>query len=240
MDLQAPFKLPQGRRIYPVGLLDDHSRYLLGLWLLSDATQDSLLSCWVEAARNHGLPRRTLTDHGSQFRQREDYISGFRVYLWACEVSHIQGRIAHPQTQGKIERFFKTLNHEVFSRHAYRDLASWQNCLADWRQQYNQVRPHQELGDEVPARHYHPSLRPFREPDRRGCWGRPGSLYRRVDMGGLVCLGGKYLSVGSGLAGWTVEARPLGNGCWHIYFKDHFIREYILSQPGTRCAMIPG
>jgi transposase InsO family protein len=231
MDLQAPLRLPDGRKIYPVGLLDDHSRYLLGLWMLPDSSEDRLQSCWAEAAGDHGLPRRTLTDHGPQFRSGDEDTSAFRVYLWACEVSHIQGRIAHPQTQGKIERFFRTLNLEVFSRHAYRDLLSWQQCLDDWRRQYNQVRPHQELGDEVPARHYQPSSRPFVEPDRHGRWGWPESLYRRVDVRGRISLGGQCLSVGRGLAGWTVEARPLGQGCWHFYFKDHFLREYVLSRP---------
>jgi len=234
MDLQAPLRLPNGDKIYPVALLDDHSRYLLGLWMLPDATDDHVLGCWVEAARGHGLPRATLTDHGPQFRMEDHQTSAFRVYLWACEVAHIQGRIAHPQTQGKIERFFRTLNLEVFSRHAYRDLVSWQRCLAEWRQQYNQVRPHQELGDDVPVRHYRPSGRAFMEPDRRGLWGHLESVYRRVDSRGLTSIGGQHVMIGRGFAGWTVEARPLGNGCWHFYFKDHFIREYILSQPLPR------
>ena len=234
MDLQAPLRLPQGHKIYPVGLLDDHSRYLVGLWMLPNCTDDRLLSCWVEAARGHGLPQRTLTDHGPQFRMEDHQTSAFRVYLWACGVDHTQGRIAHPQTQGKIERFFRTLNLEVFSRHAYQDLASWQACLADWRQQYNHLRPHQELGDEVPASRYKTSSKPFIEPDRRNHEGQPDSLYRRVNERGWTSLSGQLLMIGRGFAGWTIEARPLGSGCWHFYFKDHFIREYIISQPGQK------
>jgi transposase InsO family protein len=230
MDLQAPLRLPLGNKIYPLGLLDDHSRYLLGLWMLPDSTDDRVLSCWVEAAHHYGLPKRTLTDHGPQFRMLDHETSVFRVYLWACGVDHIQGRVAHPQTQGKIERFFKTLNLEVFSRHSYRDLASWQNCLADWQYQYNHLRPHQELGDEVPASLYKPSPRQFIEPDRHQKPRTPGGFYRRVDERGRICLSGQLLMMGRGLSGWIVEARPLGNGCWHFYFKDHFIREYIVSQ----------
>ncbi len=231
MDLKATLRLPDQQKLYPVGLLDDHSRYLLGLWLLPDQTDDGLLNCWIEAARCYGLPQRTLTDHGSQFRCLDEETSAFRTYLWACGVGHTQGRIAHPQTQGKVERFWRTLNTEVFSRHSYSDSASWQSCLTDWRQQYNHLRPHQELGDEVPASRYQHSSRCFEEPDRRGCWGQPGSLYRRVNGRGMTSLGGQRLMVGRGFVGWTVEARPLGNGCWHFYFKDHFIREYILSKP---------
>jgi len=229
MDLKAPLRLSERRKIYPLGLLDDHSRFLLGLWVVSDFTDNSVLRCWIEAARQHGLPQRTLTDHGPQFRMEDHQTSAFRVYLWACGVDHTQGRIAHPQTQGKIERLWRTLNLEVFRRHEYRDLASWQTCLDDWRQQYNHMRPHQELDDEVPARRYRPSERLFVEPDRGQRWGHANSQYRRVDGRGLTSLSGQHLMVGRGFAGWTVEARPLGNGCWHVFFKDHFIREYLLT-----------
>lgn len=229
MDLKAPLRLPDRRKIYPVGLLDDHSRYLLGLWVMPQATDECVLFCWAQAARQYGLPWRTLTDHGPQFRMEDHQTSAFRVYLWACDVHHTQGRLAHPQTQGKIERLWRTLNLEVFRRHEYRDLVSWQSHLDDWRQQYNHVRPHQELDDEVPARRYRRSEREFSEPDRYAYSPRPGSLPRRVNARGWVSLGGQLLMMGRGFAGWTVEARPLGNGCWHFYFKDHFIREYLLT-----------
>ncbi len=230
MDLKAPLRLSDRRKIYPVGLLDDHSRFLLGLWLVPDFTDTSVLRCWIEAARQHGLPRRTLTDHGAQFRSLDEESSAFRTYLWACGVNHVQGRIAHPQTQGKIERLWRTLKTEVLGRYSYDDMASWQQCFDAWRFHYNHYRPHQELGDEPPASRYRPSERPFVEPDERQRVGRPDSLYRRVDHRGRLGLNGQHLTLGRGFSGWTVEVRPLGNGCWHVYFRDHFIREYLLTE----------
>lgn len=225
MDLKGPLQLPDGRKIYPVGILDDHSRYLIGLRMIADATDETVLNCWIAAAARHGLPEATLTDHGPQFRMVDEESSAFHVYLWACGVGHTQGRVAHPQTQGKIERFWRTLKDELLSRRSYRDLASWQSSFDEWRHVYNRIRPHQELGDEPPVSRYRPSGRRFVEPDRHLRVGHPDSQYRRVSPRGQISLGGRRIVVGRGYSGWTVEAKPLGSGYWHIYFRNHFVRE---------------
>ncbi len=231
MDLKSSIRLPDRHKIYPVAIIDDHSRYLLGLKMIPDQRDISTLNCWIAAVKENGLPDATLTDHGSQFRMVDEASSAFRVYLWACGVSHTQGRVAHPQTQGKVERFNRTLNTEVLSRHSYSDLASWQSCFDEWRHLYNHVRPHQALGDEPPISRYRLSDRPYTEPDRNKCEGEPSSVYRRVDGRGGISLGGQKLMVGRGYRSWMVENRPLGNGCWHIYFRGRFIREYLLTKP---------
>jgi len=231
MDLKAPIRLPDRQKIYPVGLLDDHSRYLLGLWMMPDCRDDGIIKCWLDASCQHGFPKRTLTDHGVQFRGEDNATSAFRTMLWACGVAHTQGRVAHPQTQGKIERFWKTLKTEVLTRYEYKDRASWQKCFDEWRNQYNHIRPHQELGDEPPASRYQFSERPFVAPDRRQQVGFPNSIYRSVNSRGYISLGGYLTMVGRGLTGWTVEVRPLGTGCWHVYFRHHFMREILLTKP---------
>lgn len=101
MDLKGPLRLPDGCKIYPVGVLDDHSRYLVGLRMIADATEGSVLDCWIAAASDYGLPAATLTDHGAQFRMVDEESSAFRVHLWACGVRHTQGRIAHPPDAGQ-------------------------------------------------------------------------------------------------------------------------------------------
>lgn len=234
MDLKAPIRLPDGRKVYPVGLLDDHSRYALGLWLLPDQTDQRVLACWIAAARVYGLPQKTLTDHGAQFGMEPQQTSAFRAYLWACGVKHTQGRVKHPQTQGKVERFWGTLRCELMPRLQTLPPEDWPALLEAWRRQYNLLRPHESVQDNPPASRYQPSDRPFVEPDRHARVGLPTSVYRRVDVRGRLALGGQRLMVGRGLSGWLVEARPLGNGCWHIYFHNHFLREFLLTpSPAT-------
>jgi len=228
MDLKD-LRLPDGKKLYSVGIIDDHSRYLLRLEIQSDCKDSSVLSVWINAAREFGLPNETLTDHGPQFRGDDKYSSFFRTHLWSCDVNHTQGRVRHPQTQGKIERLWRTLNHEVLSCHNYTDINSWQHCFDEWRHIYNHVRPHQALGDIVPANRYCPSKRPYSEPDRRDRVGNIDSIYRSVSVKGQINLSGKCLEVGRGFRGSVIELRPLGTGCWHAYYRKRFIKELLVT-----------
>jgi transposase InsO family protein len=225
MDLKAAWRQPDGRKLYPVGILDDHSRFLIGLWLVPDQSDECILDCWIAAAREYGLPQQTLTDHGAQFGMERRQSSAFRTYLTACGVRHIQGRVKHPQTQGKMERLWRTLNVEVLTDLHRTAPETWQQTLDSWRHQYNQVRPHESLNDFPPATRYHKSDRPLIVPDRQAHIGHPDSLYRRVNDRGWLVLGRYRWLIGRGYTGWTVEARPLGDGCWHIYFRHHFLCE---------------
>jgi len=229
MDLKMALRLPDGTKRYVAGILDDHSRFALGLWWLPDLTNRSVLACWIDAASRYGLPQQTLTDHGSQFRMEDHTTSAFRTYLWACGVDHTQGRVGHPQTQGKIERFWGTFQRELTPQLAHVDSTHWPELLEQWRLQYNTRRPHEALHDATPASCYRPSLRPFTEPDRHARVGQPNSIYRHVSIKGEISLGSRPVNIGRGLYGWAVEARPLGNGCWHIYFRNHFLREVLLT-----------
>ncbi len=90
-----------------------------------------------------------------------------------------------------------------------------------------------------PTSRYHKSNRIFEEPDIHARIGQPESIYRRVSPKGRISLGGRRVMIGRGLAHWIVEARPLGNGCWHIYFHNHFLREFILTKPLKGVTHVP-
>jgi transposase InsO family protein len=239
MDLKVAVRNTGRPRIYVAGLLDDYSRYSLGLWFLKDITDDSVLSCWIKAARRYGMPCQTLTDHGAQFRMEDNATSAFRAYLWACKVQHIQGRIGHPQTQGKIERFWRTFQCELTPQLESASPDLWPELMERWREQYNTIRPHESLGDSPPSSRYHPSDKPYEEPDRFQRIGKSDSLYRHVCPRGRVSLGGQRFMIGKGLSGWMVEIRSQGNGCWHVYFRDHFVREIILTKPIKSVTHVP-
>lgn len=228
MDLKE-LRLPGGQKVFPVGIIDDHSRYLVRLEIVTDCYDSTVLSVWINAARSYGLPDETLTDHGAQFRYDDNHSSLFRTYLWACDVKHTQGRVRHPQTQGKIERLWRTLSHEVLRCQNYTDLNSWQQCFDEWRYIYNNVRPHQSLGDVAPVKRYHASQRAYREPDLRERIGNPDSIYRLVNPSGYIRLSGKQIVIGRGFRGSVVELRPLGTGCWHAYFRNRFVKELLVT-----------
>ena len=239
MDLKMAMRLSDGSRRYVAGILDDHSRYVLGLWWIPDISDASVLSCWIDAAKRYGLPTQTLTDHGAQFCMGNEMTSAFRIYLWACGVKHTQGRIGHPQTQGKIERFWGTFQRELTPQLKRSDSSEWSILSDAWLYQYNSIRPHESIGDRPPISRYHKSRREYTEPDYNARIGKDDSVYRRVSPDGRICLGGKRLTVGRGLAKWIVEMRPLGNGCWHAYFRNHFLKEFVLTESVKGVTHVP-
>jgi len=101
MDLKMVMRLPNGKRQHVAGILDDHSRFVLGLWWLPDISDMSVLACWRDAALKYGLPRQTLTDHGAQFCMGDDMTSSFRIYLWACGVPAHSGACETSADTGK-------------------------------------------------------------------------------------------------------------------------------------------
>lgn len=107
--------------------------------------------------------------------------------MWLLElvvaVSH--GRPYHPQTQGKDERFRRTVVAEVIGRRCVADLAERQHRFAQWRVVYNTRRPHQALDLATPAARYRPSPRAFPEKLEPLDYG-PGALVRRVDASGWL------------------------------------------------------
>ena len=77
------------------------------------------------------------------------------------DVLPIHGRIKHPQTQGKIERFHRAMNQELLKHYTPKDVFDAERVLNDWRNCYNNERPHEALGMKCPSDIYVPSERTY-------------------------------------------------------------------------------
>jgi putative transposase len=90
---------------------DDASRLIVGYGVFQEATAENTIHILKQAIDKHGRPRELLTDRGSQFyanegERREKGISQFEAYLAEQGIKHILCRVNHPQTNGKLERFY--------------------------------------------------------------------------------------------------------------------------------------
>src|SRR5260370_41594266 len=102
----------------------------------------------------------------------------------------LYGRVAHPQTQGKVERFHRTLGEAMRHRGVPRGFEEWPAALADFQTSYNHRRPHESLGMQRPAERYRPSARSYQEQVRP--WEYPaGSDVRRVNANGAIAEAGR-------------------------------------------------
>ncbi|MCL5035866.1 MAG: IS481 family transposase [Chloroflexi bacterium] len=230
IDFTSPVETDSGARFWPMPVLDDHSRYCLGLQMFESPDIKSAITGFRDAALRNGLPKEILTDHGSSFGTSHMYAGRFTIYLWALNINHVRSRYNHPQTQGKLERFNKTLKKECLSSNRYNTISDWNKCLEEYRNVYNEIRPHWALGGDVPACRYEVSNRRFKEPDRNMVIEGDGLVHRRVDMSGKVYLLGHQFNVGQGLVGWRVSARHEGGGVWTIMFMGRLICQVKLSK----------
>jgi transposase InsO family protein len=149
-----------GRR--PVAIaatLDDHSRLLVGIGAgTGDGTGELVWAVMTAAIGAHGVPMSSLTDNGLCYttaRRSGMGPTAFQANLTALGCQSIASSPYHPQTCGKIERFWQTLKKWLRAREntrgAYRTLAALNRDLAVFAEHYNTRRPHRALGGRTPA-----------------------------------------------------------------------------------------
>lgn len=207
MDFMGHQPLEQGR-VHPLTLLDDHSRF--GIALLASATErrDPVQMHLTTCFRRYGLPRAILADNGPPWGVSGGVgLTGLDAWLIRLGIRVIHGRPQHPQTQGKVERWHRTIGHDVFRAAPMADLNAAQQAFDRFRTTYNTERPHQALDMAVPASRYRSSPRPFptRLPE---IVYSDDDLVRIVRSKGEVMVHGHRVFVSEGLAGLPVGIRP--------------------------------
>jgi transposase InsO family protein len=221
LDFKGPLEVER-RRVCPLAVLDDHSRYCLALRPCADQTYATVQAALWDLFGDVGLPEAILCDNAFSARNTAVGLSAFDAWLIRLGVRPVHGRAYHPQTQGKVERFNGTLDRELWPA-ARRDLlAHFAADLERWRPVYNAVRPHEALGDEPPALRWRPS--PRRRPASVPEVTYPaGSELRTVGQAGDVRWHRARVLVGQGLAGQRVRVVDSGAQV-EVYYATHRVR----------------
>jgi transposase InsO family protein len=137
-------------RAYLTVFLDDNSRFIASFALNLHQRQELVIEAFRDGIAKFGKPQEALTDQGRQYfawRGRSD----FQKLLEREGVKHVVSRAHHPETLGKCERLWETIDREFWSRARPRDLADARERFGKWVGFYNHFRPHQSLGGMTPA-----------------------------------------------------------------------------------------
>lgn len=222
MDFKGHFPLASGARCHPLTVLDDHSRFCVGLRACADEQRTTVQEHLTSIFRRYGLPQRLLVDNGPPWgTEGYDRLSRLGVWLIRMGVSVVHSGVYHPQTLGKDERFHRTLVDELICRQVFQDLSHTQECFDPWREVYNTQRPHESLGMATPASRYRASPRSFPEtlPPIEYL---PDDVVRRVDATGQIYYRNRRFRVGKALHGCPVALRPAhSDGPFDIYLCHH-------------------
>ena len=212
-------------RCHPLTVLDDHSRFNVVLQALGNERRETVQSVLQGTFERYGLPERINADNGAPWGTGGvGVVSTLGVWLIRLGVRLSHSRPAHPQTNGKDERFHRTMVAEVLSNRRFRGLDDAQRHFSQWRHVYNFERPHQALDMQTPASRYTSSTRsmPSKLPPVE--YG-PDDDVRRVQDGGWISFRGHAFRLCKALVGEPVALRPRADrdGAFDVYFCHHKI-----------------
>lgn len=128
-----------------IAFIDDNSRFIVHAEYFENANTENTLLAFSNAITRYGKPSEILTDNGTQFTPARAQRGPFTQWCEENSIKHILGRVHHPQTNGKIERWFGTYKLEYDDRF---------NCLNDFVKFYNEVRLHQGINYARPLDRY--------------------------------------------------------------------------------------
>ena len=209
-DFKGEFRMKDGRYCYPLDIIDDHSRFAIRVTPLS-STANVVIPVFQGAFREFGLPDAILSDNGAQFAGFKKGYTQFERWLMDLDILPIHGRIKHPQTQGKIERFHRSMKQELLNHTAIADLEDAREKLGRWREKYNNLRPHEALGMKRPGEVYEPSQRQYHEEIPKYEYGGQYHVIK-VNSWGYVRFGKFQVYLSETMIDQYIEFRPSSDG----------------------------
>ena len=231
MDGKGPLKSLDGI-CQPLSILDDHSRYAVGLHALRVLRREEIQACLQQTFEQAGLPEAMLMDRGTQWFSAHSAhgLTALSVWLIKQGIRLLYGRPRHPQTQGKVERFHGAIEAAVRHRGGPAQVKDWAEWLAHFRREYNEVRPHEALEMETPASRWQRSERAY-QPQPPAWEYAAGMEVKRLNEAGCLWEGGRHWFVSEALAGRVGGAGAVAAGYDCGAFSAH-----VCARVGTGCA----
>jgi transposase InsO family protein len=216
-DFKGQFRTGDRRYCYPLTVADRCSRYLLGCEGLLTTAHAGARPVMESLFREYGLPRGILSDNGSPFSSSAlRGLSRLSVWWIKLGIQPVLIEPGKPQQNGGHERMHRTLKEET-TRPPAGDVAAQQQRFDAFRQEYNEERPHEALGQRTPSELYEPSPRAY--PERLEEMEYPGHYeVRRVRSRGDIKWQGSLLFVSEALVGERVGLEETDDRIWSLYF----------------------
>lgn len=234
MDFKGHVPMHVGGRCHPLTVLDDHSRFAIALRACGNERRETVQAELTAMFRKYGLPERILCDNGPPWGVPQGMGRHTQLTVWLLRlgVKTGHGRPRHPQTQGKEERFHRTLNAEVFSRREMKDQTHAQREFDTWREVYNLERPHEAIGMSVPAARYRPSERVYPERLPALEFG-PDDTIRKVRHDGAFWFLNRVWFIGEAFAKESVGVRVTAGEMLEVRYGPHVVGRFDPTHPPT-------
>ena len=216
-DFKGQFRTQDGALCYPLTVCDGFSRFVLGCHALGAPTTRGADLVFRQLFRRYGLPTAIRTDNGEPFAAPSlARLSRLSVWWIRLGITPVLIAPASPYQNGAHERMHRTLKADT-AQPAAIDLLAQQQRFHRFRRQYNQVRPHEALGQQPPARLYTASPRamprvlpPLIYP--------PHYEVRRISAPGNMSWHSRNITIRTVLVGEDIGLEPIDDGEWDLHF----------------------
>lgn len=229
MDFKGSF-MTQVERCHPLTVLDDHSRFSIGLRACPDEKNETVQCQLIKLFKEFGLPQQINVDNGSPWGDTGlEHMTRLEVWLMKLGVRLSHSAPFHPQTNGKDERFHRTLKLEVLHLRQYKNPMEMQKVFDRWRHIYNFKRPHQGIDNKTPSSRYCVSTRKFPGQLIEYDYG-PDEIVRTVtkDSGEFSFKGHSYYA-GKALCGERIAVKETDKAnIYTVCFMDRMIKSFEL------------
>lgn len=223
VDFKGYFETAQGR-CSPLTMLDDHSRFNVALHACGQTDTQTVRTQMERAFELYGLPVQINFDNGAPWGapRSPGQLTDLGVWLVRLGIKVSHSRPYHPQTNGKDERFHRSLKAEVLNGRSFESFERVQAALEHWRSVYNHERPHQALQMDTPASRYRPSIRamPSDLPELQYA---EDDEVKQVGWFGELNFAGRTYKLSKALHRQAVAVRPRTgqDGVFDVYFGHH-------------------
>jgi len=199
-------------------MMDLTSRYLLACEGKTSTEGEGVWSVYRRVFREHGLPKAMQSDNGTPFVGSNSMarISRLSVKLMKLGIQPVINDLGHPEQNGAHERMHATLKAAT-ARPPAKNMREQQKRFDQFQAQYNDERPHEALGMDVPSSKFNGSPRPFPRKEPKVDYD-PHLEVRVVSHVGTIKFNNQVFFLGEPLRGERIGLEPVDDGIWSIQF----------------------
>ena len=226
VDYKGQFRLGNGSYCYPLTVTDLLSRYIVAVEGCDGTDEESAREVFTAAFREHGLPMVIRSDNGTPFASRGlAGLTTLSAYWLRLEIAHERIEPGHPEQNPTHERMHRTLKAET-TRPAGQNALQQQERFDQFREEFNQERPHDALFGRTPSELYTPSRRAMPNSIPEPTYPLHDDILQVSQAGHIRLPRGKQVFLSASLRGQTVGLREDLDGRWLVTFMTLDLGHY--------------